>query len=264
MTDEPRSTDHDQTVHRGHERCNDPVGSDQEPPLQREVSHDVYDDNPDVGGVRPTALLSPNPVDLFGDAGPDPVPQGKRPRNRRKFPPIPSFRRAGAGDVGGRQGSDNQRRKNGPQGTADQQQSGLGIDRAPTWNDRARCGDNRRAGARLKGAGRLHDAAIYFSGFATPTEVVESTLQSFLGYLGHDLTPAEAEACADEICLCLETSGWCLSDLLNGDVIAVPAAAVESVFHVFDCCDGSCPHSTVKPNRSLFARMVCRMLRIQP
>ena len=76
--------------------------------------------------------------------------------------------------------------------------------------------------------GHLRDAALDFSGFATPEEVIAREVVSFMGFLGHDLTPAEAEEFAETTCTTLEHSGWCLSALLNREIFALPAAELEA------------------------------------
>jgi len=82
-------------------------------------------------------------------------------------------------------------------------------------------------------AGRLQGEAIDFSGFNTPEEVIAQSARSFMAYLGHDLTQGEAEAFASETFMLLDLSGWCLSGLLNREIFALPAAAVERLFRGF-------------------------------
>jgi len=120
----------------------------------------------------------------------------------------------------------------------------------------------------IEAAGRLRDAAIDFSGFATPEEIVVNSARSFLAYLGRDLTTAEAEALTDEILLNLESSGWSLSGLLNREIFAVPACAADVFIRDcvgFDPDDPRCsPQSTVKAKTAWRGSWLDWLFRAQP
>lgn len=79
-------------------------------------------------------------------------------------------------------------------------------------------------------AGRLRAEAIDFSGFASPGEAILSSLRRWFSYCRELPTPAEAENLALTIEADLIASGWPLPDFASGEVMCIPAGALENAF----------------------------------